>query len=118
MGIFQAQVRRRGFEIDPSVTSMQVAASIGQLTTQEQRAALNGSVGEHACRHAIFHLNRSQIQMIRDAEEGEEPIPSVSLGMVDIEYGMSQVPVITADSSAHDSRFATPAKSGLRFVQA
>merc|ERR1711920_1125020 len=92
-GIFEHQVRSRGFELAMGVTTDLVAGAINRHTTKGQRMALNGSVGEHACRHAIFSLNRRQVEIVREAErDDQEPVPSVTLDMQDIEFGCSQVP--------------------------
>jgi len=88
------QARRRGFEVDAGVTTEQVAAALARLTTEQQRRALNGGVGEHACRHAIFSLNRREIEAVRAADpaQAQDHAPSVTLQMRDIEYGCRQVP--------------------------
>jgi len=56
--------------------------------------ALNGGVGEHACRHAIFNLNRREMAAVRAAAKSDdaEPVPSVTLEIPDIEFGCSMVP--------------------------
>jgi len=90
--IFLQQAKRRGFEVDASVTTEQVARAVSLLTTERQRGALNGGVGEHACRHAIFSLNRREIDAVRAGDPSCEHAPSVTLQMQDIEYGCRQVP--------------------------
>jgi len=92
--IFEHQVRRRGFEISPDATTEVIAGAIERRTTQDQRMALNGGVGEHACRHAIFNLNRREMAAVRAAAKSDdaEPVPSVTLEIPDIEFGCSMVP--------------------------
>jgi hypothetical protein len=87
-------VRRRGFEISTATTTEMIASAIDRHTTEGQRRALNGGVGEHACRHAIFSLNRREMDAVRAAAQSEEaePVPSVTLEMEDIEFGCSMVP--------------------------
>jgi replication-associated recombination protein RarA len=91
-GIFEHQVRSRGFELAPGVTTDLITDAINRHTTEWQRMALNGSVGEHACRHAIFSLNRREIDAVRATDPSCEHAPSVTLQMPDIEYGCRQVP--------------------------
>jgi stage V sporulation protein K len=91
--IFEHQVKKRGFEVAEGATTEVIASAIERFTTQDQRAALNGGVGEHACRHAIFHLNSRQISTVRAAAQSEEEVaPSVTLEVEDIEFGCTQVP--------------------------
>jgi len=98
--IFLQQAKRRGFEVDASVTTEQVARAVSLLTTERQRGALNGGVGEHACRHAIFSLNRREIDAVRAVDvETQEYAPSVTLRMRDIEYGIRQVPQVSSPTS-------------------
>ena len=100
--IFERQVKRRGFEISPQATAQSIADANAQHTTAGQRMMLNGGVGEHICRHAIFSLNRGQIGLVRKAVElsEHEPVPSVVLEMEDIEFGCTQVPDISNLGSA------------------
>jgi stage V sporulation protein K len=118
--IFEHQVRRRGFETCPGVTTEMVASVIERLTTEQQRATLNGGVGEHACRHAIFSLNRRQIAEVRmaslrDLEDlgcrSQEVTPSITLEMQDIEYGAGQIP---DTSSVGAANLPQPFQSGKR----
>jgi stage V sporulation protein K len=110
-GIFEHQVRSRGFKLAPGVSTDLIAGAIERHTTEEQRGALNGSVGEHACRHAIFSLNKRQIDLVRAAaaQDAPEPVPSVTLEMRDVEFGCGQVP---DTSSLGPSALPPPMASG------
>lgn len=108
--ILQQQVRKRGFEIDPPLSIEQIGGVIDSHTTVGQRRALNGGVGEHICRHAIFNLNKRQIDIVRaaDLKSTEEPTPSIVLEMRDILYGCSQVP---DTSRVAEARLPSPSSS-------
>lgn len=105
--ILEHQVRRRGFQFGADATTERIAAAIRRHVSHAQRAALNGGVGEHACRHAIFSLNRRQIDLVRAAAacDGPEPEPSITLELEDVEFGCRQVPAAPQPSApASDAR--------------
>merc|ERR1712205_48034 len=90
--ILVTQVEKRGFEVEPSISLPTLSGLIAKSTTSEQRTCFNGGIGEHITRHAIFHLNESQVPRILGCKKGEEPTPSATLDLENIEYGCMHIP--------------------------
>jgi len=88
--ILVTQIEKRGFKTD--VPLEKLTELIGKNSSQEQRTCFNGGIGEHISRHAIFNLNESQVPLVQNKKKGEEPTPSISLTLDDIQYGCGQIP--------------------------
>merc|ERR1711862_969912 len=88
--ILQTQIARRGFKVD--VPLEKLADLITTSSSLEQRTCLNGGIGEHITRHAVFHLNEKQVPLIQDKKKGEEPVTSITLALDDIEHGCLHIP--------------------------
>jgi replication-associated recombination protein RarA len=100
--ILQHQVRSRGFALRSDVTLEHLETLIEKSTTKDQRTCLNGGIGEHISRHAIFHLNASLISAVvedglkkRDSDDdlrSPAMIPSIELRPADIAFGCTKIP--------------------------
>lgn len=90
--ILHTQVAKRGFVINESVSLPQLTELIKSNTSKEQMSSFNGGVGEHITRHAIFHLNESQVPLVMGCKKGEEPTPSNVLRFEDLQAGCKHIP--------------------------
>lgn len=87
--ILRLQIFNRGFEVDVPLEKM--STLISQHTNSRQRRMLNGGIGEHISRHAIFHLNERQMDQLKQMDDSKF-IPSVCLSNEDIEFGCKHIP--------------------------
>jgi len=111
--IFMTQVETRGFQVDPAVSLSQLSGLIAESSTQAQRTCFNGGITEHITRHAIFHLNETQVPLILGCKKGEEPTPSATLALEDIIHGCKHIPEpaaetlkVAADARVKPGRFS------------
>lgn len=89
--ILELQVKNRGFQIAPSLTTSGLAHLVHTGTTPEQRATMNGGLCEHIARNAIIALNDEEIPRIQAA--GDSPAdPSIELDERHIAAGCRKVP--------------------------
>jgi hypothetical protein len=107
------KVELRGFKLAEALDVLQIARAVAQFTTRGQRAALNEDIAEHACRHAIYHLNRYRMESIKAIARAESRTAAAHLAaasmyeapgkrtqlvptvdMEAIEYGLTQVPMV------------------------
>jgi len=88
--ILKLQIEKRGFEVDVPLEKM--SELIRQSTNDRQRTMLNGGIGEHISRHAIFNLNKSQVEKVKNMKKGDAVVPSVCLGLEDIQFGCRHIP--------------------------
>jgi len=104
--IFVTQVEKRGFQVDPAVSLSTLSGLIAKNSTPAQRTCFNGGITEHITRHAIFHLNESQVPLILGCKKGEEPTPSATLALENIVHGCKHIP----EPAAETLKFAADAR--------
>merc|ERR1712137_632321 len=71
--ILVTQIQKRG--LTTSVPLEKLTELIEKNSTPGQRSCFNGGIGEHVSRHAIFHMNKTQIPLVEGKKKGEEPTP-------------------------------------------